>query len=103
MMNANSSSSSDRAAAVRRASSGVALWHQPNPEDNVGSSKAVGEPPFMLGISVWEAIRDAVAQARTKAWLAGPVKLETGGFRFYPHAPKGQLGQSRAKSNESSR
>ena len=27
-------------------------------------SKAVGEPPFMLAISVWEAIRDAVAQAR---------------------------------------
>jgi xanthine dehydrogenase large subunit len=45
----------------------VALWHQPNPEDNVGGSKAVGEPPFMLGISVWEALRDAVAQARAKA------------------------------------
>ena len=27
-------------------------------------SKAVGEPPFMLAISVWEAIRDAVAAAR---------------------------------------
>ena len=38
----------------------IALWHEPNPEDNVGGSKAVGEPPFMLAISVWEAIRDAV-------------------------------------------
>ena len=32
-----------------------------NPEDTVFPSKAVGEPPFMLGISVWCAIKDAVA------------------------------------------
>ncbi|MEZ3184521.1 xanthine dehydrogenase molybdopterin binding subunit [Pseudomonas sp. LM13] len=32
-----------------------------NPEDTVFHSKAVGEPPFMLGISVWCAIKDAVA------------------------------------------
>lgn len=42
----------------------VELWPEPNREDNVFGSKAVGEPPFMLAISVWEAIRDAVAQAR---------------------------------------
>ncbi len=42
----------------------VALWPEPNREDNVHGSKAVGEPPFMLGISVYEALRDAVAQAR---------------------------------------
>jgi xanthine dehydrogenase large subunit len=30
----------------------------------VGGSKAVGEPPFMLAISVWEALRDAAAAAR---------------------------------------
>ena len=42
----------------------VDLWPEPNREDNVFGSKAVGEPPFMLGISVWEAIRDAVAAAR---------------------------------------
>ncbi|WP_234263747.1 xanthine dehydrogenase molybdopterin binding subunit [Hydrogenophaga sp. NFH-34] len=41
----------------------VALWPEPNREDNVHGSKAVGEPPFMLGISVFEALRDAVAQA----------------------------------------
>ena len=41
----------------------VALWPEPNREDNVFGSKAVGEPPFMLAISVWEALRDAVAQA----------------------------------------
>jgi xanthine dehydrogenase large subunit len=29
----------------------------------VFGSKAVGEPPFMLAISVWEALRDAAATA----------------------------------------
>ncbi len=42
----------------------VDLWPEPNPEDNVFGSKAVGEPPFMLAISVYEALRDAIAQAR---------------------------------------
>jgi xanthine dehydrogenase large subunit len=32
-----------------------------NPEDTVFHSKAVGEPPFMLAISVWCALKDAVA------------------------------------------
>ncbi len=39
----------------------VALWGQPNREDAVGKSKAVGEPPLMLGISVLMALSDAVA------------------------------------------
>jgi len=42
----------------------VDLWPEANTEDNVSGSKAVGEPPFMLAISVFEALRDAVAQAR---------------------------------------
>ena len=42
----------------------VDLWPQANREDNVFGSKAVGEPPFMLGISVLEALREAVASAR---------------------------------------
>ncbi len=50
----------------------VALWPEPNREDNVGASKAVGEPPFMLAISVWEALREAVATARG----GGPVRLD---------------------------
>jgi xanthine dehydrogenase large subunit len=41
----------------------VDFWPEPNPEDNVHGSKAVGEPPFMLAISVFEALRDAVASA----------------------------------------
>ncbi len=47
----------------------VALWPQPNPEDNVFGSKAVGEPPFMLAISVWEALRDAVASTKADGAL----------------------------------
>jgi xanthine dehydrogenase large subunit len=42
----------------------IQLWPEANREDNVGGSKAVGEPPFMLAISVWEAIRDAVGAVR---------------------------------------
>jgi len=33
----------------------------PNAEETVYRSKAVGEPPLMLGVSVWLAIRDAIA------------------------------------------
>ena len=42
----------------------VQLWPEANREDNVGGSKAVGEPPFMLAISVYEALRNAVAAGR---------------------------------------
>ncbi|MBH1978304.1 MAG: xanthine dehydrogenase molybdopterin binding subunit [Comamonadaceae bacterium] len=51
----------------------VDLWPEANREDNVGGSKAVGEPPFMLAISVYEALRNAVAAARGAS--AGPVQL----------------------------
>jgi xanthine dehydrogenase large subunit len=37
------------------------LADRPNREETIYRSKAVGEPPLMLGISVWCAIRDAVA------------------------------------------
>ena len=51
----------------------IQLWHEANPEDNIGGSKAVGEPPFMLAMSVFEALRDAVGEA-----LGGhePVRLD---------------------------
>jgi len=39
----------------------VKLYDSQNPMTTVFKSKAVGEPPFMLGISVWSAIRDALA------------------------------------------
>ncbi|QSP95362.1 xanthine dehydrogenase molybdopterin binding subunit [Marinobacter salinisoli] len=37
------------------------LENSPNREATVFHSKAVGEPPLMLGISVWSALRDAVS------------------------------------------
>ena len=58
----------------------VELWPEPNREDNVFGSKAVGEPPLMLAISVYEALRDAVAQAKSSAGqavkLAAPATAE---------------------------
>ncbi|MEZ9338377.1 xanthine dehydrogenase molybdopterin binding subunit [Vibrio splendidus] len=37
------------------------LENRNNPEDTVFNSKAVGEPPFMLGMSVWSALKDAIS------------------------------------------
>ncbi|OZB19656.1 MAG: xanthine dehydrogenase molybdopterin binding subunit, partial [Rhodobacterales bacterium 34-62-10] len=39
----------------------VALWDGSNREETIYRSKAVGEPPFMLGISALMAVSDAVA------------------------------------------
>lgn len=39
----------------------VALWDGRNVEDTIHRSKAVGEPPLMLGVSAFYAISDAVA------------------------------------------
>ncbi|MDP2505896.1 MULTISPECIES: xanthine dehydrogenase molybdopterin binding subunit [unclassified Oceanobacter] len=39
----------------------VRLFEQANNEATVYNSKAVGEPPFMLAISVWSALRDAIS------------------------------------------
>ena len=41
----------------------VALWNGANREDTIYRSKAVGEPPLMLGISALMALSDAVAAA----------------------------------------
>ncbi len=49
----------------------VALFRNENHEPTVHRSKAVGEPPLMLGISVLHALRDAVA-----AVGEGPVRLD---------------------------
>ncbi|MEC8416885.1 MAG: xanthine dehydrogenase molybdopterin binding subunit [Pseudomonadota bacterium] len=39
----------------------VSLFGKENTEDSIYHSKAVGEPPFMLAISVWCAIKDAIS------------------------------------------
>ncbi|MDD5324505.1 MAG: xanthine dehydrogenase molybdopterin binding subunit [Polaromonas sp.] len=49
----------------------IDLWPEPNREDNVFGSKAVGEPPLMLAISVFEALKAAIASAR-----GGAVRLD---------------------------
>ena len=38
----------------------VHLWDAPNREETIYRSKAVGEPPLMLGISAWSALADAL-------------------------------------------
>jgi xanthine dehydrogenase large subunit len=39
----------------------IDFWPEPNREDTIYRSKAVGEPPFMLALSAFHAIRDAIA------------------------------------------
>ncbi|TDT76910.1 xanthine dehydrogenase molybdenum binding subunit apoprotein [Litoreibacter halocynthiae] len=39
----------------------VALWDGENRAETVFKSKAVGEPPLMLGISAWSALSDAIS------------------------------------------
>ncbi|MFG1341133.1 xanthine dehydrogenase molybdopterin binding subunit [Xanthobacter autotrophicus] len=50
----------------------VHLLDRPNREETVLRSKAVGEPPLMLAISVWLAIRDAIAGLAGE----GPIRLD---------------------------
>jgi xanthine dehydrogenase large subunit len=57
----------------------VDLWPEPNREDNVFGSKAVGEPPIMLAISVYEALKAAVSAGRADALsvkLTAPATAE---------------------------
>ena len=53
------------------------LEGRPNPEDTIHRSRAVGEPPLMLGISVFQAIRDAIGQpgADSSCGTATPPRL----------------------------
>ena len=39
----------------------VDLYPRANDEDSIYNSKAVGEPPFMLAMSIWCAIKDAIS------------------------------------------
>jgi xanthine dehydrogenase large subunit len=67
----------------------VDLWPEPNREDNVFGSKAVGEPPFMLALSVDEAIRHAIGSYRS-----GAVHLEA------PATPENVLGALQAQQGQ---
>ncbi len=55
------------------------LEREPNSEETIYRSKAVGEPPLMLAISTFQAIRDAVAScgaARARPELSAPATPE---------------------------
>jgi xanthine dehydrogenase large subunit len=57
----------------------VQLYKTDNKEPTVHRSKAVGEPPLVLGVSVWLAIRDAISAAgsdRADPSLAAPATPE---------------------------
>lgn len=57
----------------------MALWPNRNPETMVYHSKAVGEPPFMLAISVHSAIAHAIATTGPTGWwpaLNAPATAE---------------------------
>lgn len=58
----------------------VHLYDNENSEDSIHKSKAVGEPPFMLAMSVFFAIRDAVGSAlpgNTPVELPAPATPES--------------------------
>lgn len=45
----------------------VATFDNPDNVQNIRSSKAVGEPPLMLGISVWAAVKNALSYVQPNA------------------------------------
>jgi xanthine dehydrogenase large subunit len=55
------------------------LFENSNPADSIHRSKAVGEPPLLLGFSVFLAIRDAIAATGPAGWtppLCAPATPE---------------------------
>jgi xanthine dehydrogenase large subunit len=55
----------------------VAFLDHENP-GNVYGSKAVGEPPFVLGVSVWAAVKDAVRAAAPGSGCRRPERRSCG-------------------------
>lgn len=77
----------------------VALWDAPNPEATIFRSKAVGEPPFMLGISALMALSDAVASCGDGSHypaLDGPATPERVLMAIKAQADKAQSGGGHA-------
>ncbi len=54
----------------------VALWDGENAEDTIHKSKAVGEPPLMLGTSALMALQHAVQQAGSDVLIDAPATPE---------------------------
>ena len=56
-----------------------------NRENTIYRSKAVGEPPLMLAISVWLALKDAIFNATKKRTaLNAPATVERVFFGLHP-------------------
>ena len=58
---------------MRRAHFNVEFYGAPNREETIHRSKAVGEPPLMLALSGFHALRDAIASVADYAAVAGAV------------------------------
>ena len=54
----------------------VNLYDNQNLENTIHRSKAVGEPPFMLALSVFSALRDAVSASITTPILQNGIKVK---------------------------
>ncbi len=83
----------------------IELWPEANREDTVFGSKAVGEPPLMLAISVYEAFKDAIAAARPgqRISLTAPATAENvlkalGGAQPYPQPSPASVSGTHAGS-----
>ena len=61
-----------RRATCRRISTST-FYGAPNREETIHRSKAVGEPPLMLALSGFHALRDAIASVADDAAIAGAV------------------------------
>ena len=67
----------------------VNLYDNQNLENTIHRSKAVGEPPFMLALSVFSALRDAVSASITTPILQTGIKVKP--FLSAPATPEAIL------------
>ncbi len=67
----------------------VSLYDNQNLENTIHRSKAVGEPPFMLALSVFSALRDAVSANITTPILQNGIKVKP--FLSAPATPEAIL------------
>jgi len=67
----------------------VNLYDNQNLENTIHRSKAVGEPPFMLALSVFSALRDAVSASITTPILQNGIKVKP--FLSAPATPEAIL------------
>jgi xanthine dehydrogenase large subunit len=73
----------------------VSLWTRPNKEETIHRSKAVGEPPVMLAISVFNALADAVhaASPGNGAMLNAPATPEAVWMAIHGQSQKRQAAE----------